>query len=149
MKKIYKALALMIALVLALSAFASCGDPSGESGSVTIVLGLDTPVEYEVDISKVTIDNGLFSVLDYLKSEGTLSYEASGTMISSVGDLKPDASKGEYIYIYTSCEADFDVSDWKQTMEYKGMELVSSGVGANDMTICDGDLIYIGTIIYG
>jgi len=149
MKKTNKIIALILALVCSVTLLAACGGTTDKDGKITVVLGLDTPVEYEVDLGELTVDAGLFSVLDYLAAEGRLTYEKNGTMISSVGELKPDATKGEYIYIYTSVEADFDVSDWGTTMEYKGMTLTSSGVGAGDMTVSDGAVIYIGTIIYG
>ena len=149
MKRTNKIIALILALVCSVALLAACGDTTDKDGKITVVLGLDAPVEYEVDLGELTVDAGLFSVLDYLAAEGRLTYEKNGTMISSVGELKPDAAKGEYIYIYTSVEADFDVSDWGTTMEYKGMTLTSSGVGAGDMTVSDGAVIYIGTIIYG
>lgn len=149
MKRTNKITALILALALAVFAFVSCGGDGDSEGSITLVLGLETPVEYEVDLSKLKVDNGLFSVLDYLVAEEKLTYEKNGTMISSVGELKPDASKGEYIFIFTSVEADFDVSEWGSTVEYKGMTLTSSGVGAGDMTVTDGAVIYIGTIVYG
>ena len=149
MKRTNKIIALILALVCSVALLAACGGTTDKDGKITVVLGLDVPVEYEVDLGELTVDAGLFSVLDYLAAEGKLTYEKNGTMISSVGELKPDAAKGEYIYIYTSVEADFDVSDWGTTMEYKGMTLTSSGVGAGDMTVSDGAVIYIGTIIYG
>lgn len=147
MKKTLKILALILTAALILCACACTG--GGGEGKITVVVGCDVPVEYELDLSDVEIENGLFSVLDYLAQTESLAYTATGTMIDSVGDLKPDASKFEYIYIYTSNPADFDVSDWAQEMEYKGKKLVSSGVGAGDMTFTDGTVIYIGTIVYG
>lgn len=149
MKKTVKQILALLVLVAVVLCAAACGAGGDEAGKITVVLGLDTPVEYELDLSDVEITNGLFSVLDYLAENESLTYVANGTMIDSVGDLKPDASKFEYIYIYTSNSADFDVSDWAQEMEYKGKKLVSSGVGAADMTFTDGTVIYIGTIIYG
>ncbi len=142
-----KILALILSAALILCATA-CGG-GDEAGKITVVLGLDAPVEYEVELADVKIENGLFSVLDYLRETESLTYAASGTMIESVGELKPDAAKYEYIYIYTSNPLDFDVSDWAQEMEYEGVKLVGSGVGAKDMSFTDGTVIYIGTIVYG
>ena len=74
MKRTNKITALILALALAVFALVSCGGDGDSEGSITLVLGLETPVEYEVDLSKITVDNGLFSVLDYLASEEKLTY---------------------------------------------------------------------------
>lgn len=149
MKNLKKLAALILFIALALSAFVSCGEEETAVGKILLVIGLAEPVEYEVELSEVELSKGLFSVLDYLKTEKGLFYEASGTMINSVGDLKPDAAKGEYIFIYTSVREDFDVSTFSKSMEYKGTQLTSAGIGAAEMTICDGAVIYIGKIVYG
>ena len=39
-----------------------------------------------------------------------------------------------FVYIYTSVEADFDVSEYKSEVEYEGKTLVSSGKGFSEMT---------------
>lgn len=147
MKKALKILALILTAAFIICASA-CGESESE-GKITVVIGYDEPKEYEIDLSDVEITNGLFSVLDYLGSTESLTYEVNGTMLVSVGDLKPDASKFEYIYIYTSNPTDFDVSDWATEMVYEGTTLVSSGFGAGDMSFTDGTVIYIGTIVYG
>ena len=67
--------------------------------------------------------------------------------MSAVGDLKQEGNR--YIYLYTSVEEDFDVSEYKSTVEYKGQTLTSAGVGAKDMHVKDGAVIYIGTITFG
>lgn len=143
MKKRILALVLAIALLFA---FASCAE-SGE-GTVTLVLATETPTEFEVDIGKVDSSKGLVGVLDYLKAEGELDYGITNTFLDYVGEIKNDAATGTYIYIYTSVAADADVSEYATTVEYEGKTLTSAGVGAYEMTLSDGAVIYIGTIVW-
>ena len=70
-------------------------------------------------------------------------------MINKVGSLENNDETWEYIYLYTSVAQDVDVSEYATTVEYKGQTLTSSGVGASDMHLEDGAIIYIGTIIFG
>ena len=157
-KNFERILALILALVMVL-AFAACnltetGDDTdngaGEQDAVqktaTLVLETDPKTEFEIDLNKVEITNGLLSVLDYLKAEGKLDYTGTSGYLDKVGTLENDAAAGKYIYIYTSVVADADVSQYATTVEYNGMTLTSSGVGASDMHIEDGAVIYIGLI---
>ncbi len=150
-RRIYRLLALVLALGCVF-ALASCGalvTPGGESdgsGVITIAVGGDSPVEYKVDIGNVDVRYGLISVLEYLRDEQGLDFKMSGTMIDRVGVLGNNAERGEYIYIYTSVPSDMDVSEYAETVEYKGQTLTSSGVGAGDMHIKDGAVIYIGIV---
>lgn len=153
-------LALILALVMAF-ALVACqlpsdnndaggnatgGDQNVEVKTATLVLETDPKTEFEIDLNKVEITNGLFSVLDYLKAEGKLDYKATAGYLDKVGSLENNATTGQYIYIYTSVAADADVSQYATTVEYNGQTLTSSGVGASDMHIEDGTVIYIGLI---
>ena len=143
-----KLLALLLTLALSLFCLASCGQPEPENGTVTLVLGTATPKEYTVELEKLGEGNGLIPLLNYLKENEGLDYSISGTFLDSVGEISNDYANNTYIYIYTSVERDFDVSDYKTTISYEGTELVSSGVGATEMTLADGAIIYIGTIVW-
>lgn len=145
-KHMGRILTLVLVIAIALCALASCGENS-KSGFVTVVIGTETPTEYKVNLDKVEGTDGLLSVLAYLKTEKNLTYAETGGFLNEVGDLKPEAPV--YIYIYTSVEEDFDVSTYATTMEYKGQTLTNSGVGAKDMHMTDGAVIYIGTINFG
>ncbi len=148
MKNFRKIIALVLVLTLALFSLAltSCGEDENAAGSVTIVVAGKEAKEYEVALDGLTIDRGLVPVLDKLKADGTLDYGITGTYLDYVGDVKNNSETGEYIFIYTSVVKDQDVSEYKMTVEYEGKTLVSSGVGALDMTIENGALIYISTI---
>lgn len=147
-KNLGRVLLLVLALCIALSALVGCGETS-KTGFATVVVGTETPTEYKVNLDKVEGEEGLLSVLAYLKETEGLTYEESGGFLSAVGDLEQDTGKGEYIYLYTSVAEDADVSVYATTQTYKDMTLTSAGVGAKDMHITDGAVIYIGLIVWG
>ena len=164
-KNFERILALILALVMVL-ALASCqlpnsndnangstdGEADGNQNAVartaTLVLETDPKTEFEIDLDKVEITNGLLSVLDYLKSEGKLDYKETSGFLDKVGSLENDAAAGKYLYVYTSVAADADVSQYATTVEYNGVTLTSSGVGASDMHVEAGSVIYIGLIVW-
>ena len=117
-----------------------------QKGYLTLVLEGDPAVEYRVNLDKVEGEDGLLSVLEYLNAEKGLAYNADAGFLTEVGEVKQDADAGVYVYIWTSVDADKDVSAYATTKDYNDMTLTSSGVGATDMTVCDGAVIYIGTI---
>ncbi len=153
MKKstVLSATALLLAFVFCLFAFAACGEteniPSGENefpenAKMTLVIATDPVAEYTIDLSGKSKDVTVTSLMD---DEG-IPYTMSGTMITSAGGLSQ--SGNVYLYLYTSVEKDKDVSQWMTTIEYKGVTLTDAGVGILDMTVEDGCIIYIGTIVY-
>ena len=156
MKRKIKLLALVLVLVLAVFSFASCKkrenteEPAPAGASFTLVISGEVDTEYKVPLEKVTVTEGLISVLNYLEGVGALDYEmgASG-MIESVGELSNDAASGKWIYIYTTVEEDIDVSEYATTVEYDGLTITSAGVGASSLKIVDGATVVIGLITYG
>lgn len=148
--KIYKIIALMMTLAMSL-ALGACNNDSDSSGKMTLVVAGDGITEYEVDLDEVELTEGLVSVLKYLEEKEGLEYEISGTYLNKVGEVEnnaANASEGKYLYIYTSVQSDIDVSQYASTVEYEGKTLTSSGMGATDMHIEDGCVIYIGYIIW-
>lgn len=119
-------------------------EETSKKGFCTIVLEGDPAVEYRVNLDKVTGSNGLLSALEYLKTEKGLTYSADAGFLTEVGSVKQDADAGKYVYIWTSVEKDFDVSVYASTKTYGDATLTSSGIGAKDMTLTDGAIIYIG-----
>lgn len=115
---------------------------------MTLVVGTETPVSYTVELDKVETDKGIMPVLEYLKSEKGLDYASDdtgyGAFLTKVGAL--EQKDNTYIYLYTSVENDMDVSQYATTVEFEGKTLTSAGVGASEMTIEDGCIIYVGTI---
>jgi hypothetical protein len=145
MKKI---IVLLLSVMMALTALVGC-QPESINGYATVVVGDE---EFSVDLDKVEITDGVFSILEYLKNEGELEYTAQegtyGAFLTKVGSIEENMAEGKYVGIWTSVEADFDVSVYASTKEYKGMTLTSSGVGVNQMTITDGAVILFDYISY-
>ena len=143
MKKI---LSLVLALTILVFALISCTNTNDPVGNATLVIATEEVQVYDLPLSKLSEGKGLMPAFEYLKTETGLEYDVSGTFINSVGGLENNYETQTYIYIYTSVEADFDVSEYKTEIEYEGKTLVSAGVGFSEMTITDGAIIYIGTI---
>ena len=143
--KLTRTLSLLLALLLVSLVFVGCQqEEKSETGFCTVVLEGEPATEYKVNLDKVTGDNGLLAVLDYLKETEGLSYAESAGMLTEVGSVKQDAAAGKYVYIWTSVEKDFDLTQYASTKTYGDVTLTSSGVGAKDMTVTDGAIIYIG-----
>jgi hypothetical protein len=140
MKKLL-AIGLMVIMIFTVTACGQNKDDSSSAGSAiaTVVIATNPETVHEVDITGEKLEEGLFSVF----KKGNIANEEAGGFLSSVGELKQNLETGEYIYIYTSEEKDFDVSEYKKEMQYKGKTLVSSGVGSKDMTVKNGTVIYV------
>lgn len=160
MKKRITSLALALLIICSLFSLAACSDNQGTDSTttttaaqvetMTLVIGTETPVSYTVDLSKVEIKEGLMSVLEYLKTTENLEYASDdtgyGAFLTKVGAL--EQKDNSYIYLYTSVEKDMDVSQYATTVEFEGKTLTSSGVGASEMTVEDGCIIYVGTVTF-
>ena len=144
MKRILSAALVIALLILSL---ASCLKNESDSvGNATLVIASEEPSTYDIPLSLIGEDGGFYEALLYLRDEKGLEFDETSGYLNSIGGLANDYEKGSYIYIYTSVESDFDVSEYKIEMEYEGVKLVSGGVGIYDMSLRDGAVIYIGTI---
>lgn len=160
MNQTKRILTLLLALSLIFSAalLTSCGenlpqdepttdeptvDEPTDEPSVTLVVEGKTKSVFTVSLKGLTIERGLVSILDALKAENKLDYGITDTFLDYVGEVKNDYDKGEYVYIYTSVTKDQDVSQYADTVSYDGMTLISSGVGAIEMTVEDGAVFYV------
>lgn len=145
MKKMITALLAALIACTAL-AFTACGKPTdgvfSDGASMTLVLATEPESVLAVDLSGMDEDVCLLDILD---AEG-IEYSESGGFINSVDGIT--LGENEYIYLYTSVAADYDVSAWASTTEKNGVTLTSSGVGAGSMTVEDGCTIFIGTVVY-
>ena len=147
MKKISKIL-IAFTLILSLLLLSACTAPEssdnnggGSGDTVTLAIEGSVLTEYTVDVSKINLSGGVMALLNYLEGIDALDYEMDGTMISSLGELT-NGEGGKYIYLFTSVESDFDVSVYSKTAKYRGMTLTSARVGASDMTLVAGAVIY-------
>ncbi len=157
-------LALLLVLTFVLLPFVGCGkkneaEPATTTAAqgetvqprlCTVVLETDPLTVYTVDLNKVgTIDRGLISVFEYLKTtEDGFDYEESSGWLSKVGTLENDSSAGKYVYLWTSVEADQSATPFNGPKEYNGVQMIESSKGADQMTIQSGAIYYIGIITY-
>ena len=153
MKKHVKLTAILLILA-SLFLLVSCGgageDPAPDA-TVTLVLEdrIDgSPNAYTVRLSDLSEGDGIIPLLAYVSDTYGLAFEMDGTMISKIGAIENNADAGEWIYVYTTVTEDVDVSEYRMTVEYQGMTITSSGVGATDMRLKDGAIIYIGLITF-
>lgn len=144
-QKMKKILSLILAVVMILG-LVSCGAVVGEQGDVTFVIenrdgSYDVYKMYLEDVENR--DKGALGVIESLnaRENNPLPVDMSGTMMKSIGSLEPDASKGEYIFIYTSLEKDFGTGDFASTIEYEGQTLTMAGVGIESMSVEAGTVI--------
>lgn len=144
-----------IILVLALCfALAGCQVQNGDEGTVTFVVAKGDNVRaYEINLSDFEQAPTALDILDYLKEKHGVEYKAQegayGLYLTRVGEVKEDMANGVYVGIWTSCDADKDVSAYATTKEYNGVTLTSSGVGISSMHFEDGVIVYVGELIYG
>ena len=147
--KTRKFLAVILLVCVAILTFASCGFV-GESGDVTVVI---ESRDGEYTVYKTYLENienkseGAVGVLEDLsaRENDPLSLDmvdsTYGAYINSIGGLTPDTAKGEFISVYTSCEADFGTWEGVGVIEYEGTTLKSSGLGISSMTVTKGVII--------
>jgi hypothetical protein len=148
-KTLKRVLFAALACVIAACCLSACTDREQKlTGTMTLVVEGQPPVEYGVELKNVKITQGVMSILEYLKKTLALEYTASDGFLTKVGSLSPEGNS--YICIYTSVKKDFDVSgsEYVTTIEFNGQTLTSSGVGASDMTIETGCIIYFGIATY-
>ena len=154
MKKI---LALILVLVMAVG-LVSCngvfggilGGILGESGDVSIVIEnrdgtYDVYKAYLEDVENK--DEGVYGVIQLLMAREKNPLTADvvdssyGAYINSIGSLTPDATKNEYVSIYTSLEKDFGTWEPVGEIDYEGTTLKACGVGLTSMSAEEGTIV--------
>ena len=147
MKKI---LSLILAVVM-LFCLVSCFTTTvAEQGDVTLVIENrdGSYTVYKAFLEDVSNKGeGVYGVLQYLmEREGDslvvdVVDSTYGAYVNNIGGLDPDATKNEYVCIYTSLERDFDTSDYVSEIEYEGITLKTSGLGLTSMSAEQGTVI--------
>ena len=156
MKKTKKLLSLILCVFLAFSLMA-CNTPNNDkdspdtpSASVTLVFEDrtdNTPNVYTVKLSELSEGEGIIPLFTYVCEKNGLEFAMRDDgVIEKIAHLENDYSKNSYIYVYTSLDADKDVSAYRSTVTYNGVTLTSAGVGVSDMHLEDGVIIYVGLI---
>ena len=146
MKKI-TALILTVVMLLCL---VSCGGTLGEQGDVSVVIETrdGTYTVYKAYLEDVSNKGeGVYGVIQYLMAREDNPLTADivdstyGAYVNAIGSLSPDATKNEYVCLYTSLEKDFDTSDYVSEIEYEGTILKTSGLGLTSMSAEKGTII--------
>lgn len=102
--------------------------------TVTIV------IQYENGSDKVYNCHTNKAVLvDLINEKSQLKAVIGMGFISEIGGLKPDASKNEFIAMFTSLE-NYSDSTWGSVV-YKSLEYYSATVGIDDLPLVDGQII--------
>ena len=150
MKKLTKIIVLALALMLALASFVACKPESDPEGEITLVIAGETTEVFTVGISEIDGEKNVLTLVAHLKNEGKLDYKTDSTgYFTEIGSVKQNPSEGKYVGIWTSVESDFDeASIYTTTKIYEGVTVKSSAVGAKDMTLKDGAVIYFSYLIY-
>ena len=156
-KNTARLLTLVLVLCMVVIPFVGCRKQSVD-GYCTVVVATEPEKAFKVNLDKVadekgTITNGLIAVLDYLaENEKDFTYEKQdstyGAFLTKVMSLDSTAVTNGFITILTSVEKDFDVSEYAVEKEYKGTKIVTSGLGASNMTIQDGGVYYLALSSY-
>ena len=146
MKKILS-LILAVAMMLLLVA---CGGEVGEEGDVSLVVeNRDGSYDvYKVYLEDVTNkEEGVYGVVEFImqRKENPITADivdsSYGAYVNSIGSLTPDASKNEYVCLYTSLEKDFGTWDGVKSVVYEGVTLKEAGVGLSSMSIEKGTVV--------
>lgn len=146
MKKILS-LILAVAMMLLLVA---CGAEVGEEGDVSLVVeNRDGSYDvYKVYLEDVTNkEEGVYGVVEFImqRKENPITADivdsSYGAYVNSIGSLTPDASKNEYVCLYTSLEKDFGTWDGVKSVVYEGVTLKEAGVGLSSMSIEKGTVV--------
>ncbi len=149
------ATALIICMIFALTivGFVGCKPeepntpaPAAPADTLTIVVASDNAtVDYTVEMSKVDTTKGVIGLFDYFKANTNFDYVGSegpyGLFLTKVCFLEVK-EKNDFICIYTSVEKDKDVSEYAQTIDYKGKKVTTSGLGVSSMHLEANAVVY-------
>lgn len=171
--KKFAALAAVFALSACFALFAACdgGEEAALGGSMTIVLDdrAGTVKEIEADLAGFTSEDSAMDVIESLTEEQVMCYKGSngiyGMMLTDVGVVEEtegadgtgktekyivsqNAAEGVYLYLYTNVDADKNDYEGMSTVTYRGQTLAESLNGISSMSIGDGAVIYITTVVW-
>ena len=115
------------------------------TGKVRIVINSEQVEEIVYDLKDMDKETfTAFDILLDLKNDGIIdlryTVSAYGNYLTKVGDISE--GDGYYIVIYTNEQKDKDVSVYAKTITYDGVEVTTSGVGIDMLTVNDGTVLY-------
>ena len=123
--------AIVALLVVSCFAFAACGKKYVQQKDTAVYFTVDKDVMANVD------GKTLQDYMDALVKKDQLTYSgdstAYGLMINTVNDIKADANKGEYWFLYSD-DDEYSNGDWG-TYELNGKTYKSTTLGASSLPI--------------
>ena len=132
-RKLYSFFTLIFGFLFSITVFCACG--SSGKAQASVVEQSATMVVIQVD--KVEEESTLMSVMDMLKEEGELSFTVSSGMITEINGTSNPADFSSCWMLYTS-DVELSNNEWG-TVEYNGQMLGSAIVGAEALTVCEGE----------
>lgn len=134
-QKILIVVAIVALLVVSCFAFSACGKKYVQQKDTAVYFTVDKDVMANVD------GKTLQDYMDALVEKKQLTYAGKesefGIMLTSVNDLKADANKGEYWFIYSDDEEN-TTTEWAPAIEFEGKKYMSTKYGIKDMPIKEG-----------
>lgn len=130
-QKILIVVAIVALLAVSCFAFAACGKKYVQQKDTAVYFTVDKDVMANVD------GKTLQDYMDALVKKDQLTYSgdstAYGLMINTVNDIKADANKGEYWFLYSD-DDEYSNGDWG-TYELNGKTYKSTTLGASSLPI--------------
>lgn len=162
MKRIYRILICILLVALTLCAFASCDDkpqpktladviPELNEHEVAVIIK-NGEGEYEVYVVDLVEDMGATSsslcsiLLIHLQNTEELYVDWTlteyGKFINAIGGITPDASKNEYVEVFTTNPNYQGTWAGVTTIEAGDITLKSASVGVSILQVRFGDVVY-------
>lgn len=93
-------------------------------------------------------ESSLLDVLEYIRDNSNVTLELSYGFINKFDQLPHEGATGEYVYLYTSVEKDFDQSAYVTEYDCDGVIVKTSAVGCAEMSVQKGCVIYVDVIVW-
>ena len=130
-QKILIVVAIVALLAVSCFAFAACGKKYVQQKDTAVYFTVDKDVMANVD------GKTLQDYMDALVKKDQLTYSGDSTaydlMINTVNDIKADANKGEYWFLYSD-DDEYSNGDWG-TYDLNGKTYKSTTLGASSLPI--------------
>lgn len=112
----------------------------GGGGDATCAVAEETETRVVITVSKASGGATVLDCMEILQKQGEISYEISGGMVTEINGKANAADFSACWMLYTS-DAEMSNAEWG-TVEYGGETLGSAIVGAEALTVTNGE-VYI------
>ena len=129
MKKILTSVSALLLVISICFAFAACRYNVVMTDSAEVFITIEDSLFNKLDENNQTLQ----AYMDLLVEKKALEYTVTNGMVETVNGVTPDASKGEYWFIYSD-DTEFTNEAWG-TFEYKGTKFASTTFGIEALPI--------------